>query len=233
MAQNLLDVINRSIGDELVTQIARRLGESDAATRLAIGGLVPVMIGCMAQRAASAEGAKSLLRMITSMPIDAKSLGAPAGLLTEDTGSLERMITMGPGIVGSLLGDQAMQLAGAVAGISAVRTSSASWLSAFIASFVCALVAREVQSNKLNANAFQSLMMAQRVALQGALDRRILMALGVKSLNSYLAEVNGGGLHTASPHATATTPPAAGSSNAWLIGVLLIIVFVAAWLLAY
>jgi hypothetical protein len=236
MQPNLLDVINRSLGDELVTQIARRLGEPDAATRLAIDGLVPVLVGCMAQRAASIDGAKGLLRMIASVSLEAKTVDAPVKLLAEDSGSLERLITMGPGILGSLLGSQATQLAVAVAGISALRISSASWLSAFMASFVCALVAKEVQANKLNANAFQNLLMAQRTALQGALDRRILMALGVKSLNSYLAEVNSGngGPHSIRSPETVNAQPASGSAlgSAWLIGAVLVIALVIAWLLS-
>lgn len=55
MTQNLLSMIDRSIEDEFVMHVARRLGEADAATRLAINGLVSVLIGCMAQRAAPAS----------------------------------------------------------------------------------------------------------------------------------------------------------------------------------
>lgn len=234
MTPNLLTMINRSVGDDLVMAVARRLGERDAATRLAIDGLVPVLIGCMAQRAASIDGAKSLLRIISSVTVDTKILETPGKLLAEDTGALERLITMGPGILGTLLDTQATQLAGAVASISGLSVSSASWLSAFMASLVCAIVAKEAR--KLNANGLQSLMMGQRAPLQGALDRRILMALGVKSLNSYLAEVNGGngGSHSSRLPESASTQSASGSalSNAWLIGGALFIAALVAWTLS-
>lgn len=191
MTQGLLDLFKRALGDDLVTQIARRLGESEEPTRLALDGLLPVLLGCMAQRGASVEGAQSLMRTIASVPLDPGILAAPARLLTEDTGTLERLTTMGPGMLGFLIGNQANRLAGAVASVSGIRVSSASWLVAFITALVCAVMNREVQASKLDAVGVQALLLAQREALQGSLDRRIVVALGNSSLNEYVVEGDG------------------------------------------
>ncbi len=191
MAQGLLDLFNRSLGPVFVARVAARLGETEAPTRLALDGLLPVLLACMAQRGANVEGAQSLLRTIASVPLDPAMIATPARLLTEDTGALERLTTMGPGILGFLLGNQASRLAGAVAEVSGIRVSSASWLAPFVTALVCAVTSREIQARKLDATAVQALLGDQREALQKSLDRRILAALGVKSLNGYLAEVNG------------------------------------------
>ncbi len=190
MTQSLLALFRHSLGADLVTQIARRLGEPEEPMRLALDGLLPVLLGCMAQRGASVEGAQSLMRTIASVPLDPGMLAAPARLLTEDTGTLERLTTMGPGMLGFLIGNQANRLAGAVASVSGIRVSSASWLVAFITALACAVMNREVQASKLVASGVQALLLAQREALQGSLDPRIVIALGISGLNQYRAEVD-------------------------------------------
>ncbi len=191
MAQGLLDLFNRSLGAAFVSRVAQRLGETEAPIQLALDGLLPVLLGCMAQRGASAEGAQSLIRTIASVPLDPGMVAAPARLLAEDTGALERLTTMGPGILGFLLGNQAGRLAGAVAKVSGIRVSSASWLAPFVTALMCAVLSKEIQAKKLDAIGVQAMLGEQREALQESLDRRILAALGVTSLNGYLAEVTG------------------------------------------
>ena len=191
MTQSLLDLFKRSLGEDLVTRIARRLDEPEEPMRRALDGLLPVLLGCMAQRGASVEGTQSLMRTIASVPLDPGILAAPARLLTEDTGTLERLTTMGPGMLGFLIGNQANRLAGAVASVSGIRVSSASWLVAFITALACAVMNREVQASKLDASGVQALLLAQREALQGSLDQRIVVSLGIPSLNQYIAEGDG------------------------------------------
>ncbi len=190
MAQGLLDLFNRSLGPVFVARVAERLGEKEAPTRLALDGLLPVLLACMAQRGANVEGAQSLIRTIASVPLDPAMIATPARLLTEDTGALERLTTMGPGILGFLLGNQASRLAGAVSKVSGIGVSSASWLAPFVTALVCALMHREVQSRKLDPIGVQGMLGDQREALQASLDRRILAELGVRSLSGYLAEVS-------------------------------------------
>ncbi len=191
MTQSLLDLFKHSLGEDLITQIARRLDEPEEPMRRALDGLLPVLLGCMAQRGATVEGTQSLMRTIGSVPLDPGILAAPARLLTEDTGSLERLTTMGPGMLGFLIGNQANRLAGAVASVSGIRVSSASWLVAFITALACAVMNREVQASKLDASDVQALLLAQREALHGSLDQRIVVALGIPSLNQYIAEGDG------------------------------------------
>ncbi len=199
MTQGLLELFRHSLGADLVTQIARRLAEPEEPMRLALDGLLPVLLGCMAQRAASVEGAQSMMRTISSVPLDPGMLAAPARLLTEDTGTLERLTTMGPGMLGFLIGNQANRLAGAVASVSGIRVSSASWLVAFITALACAVMNREVQASKLDASGVQALLLAQREALRASLDSRIVVALGVSGLNQYRAEEDSGAGSAAAP----------------------------------
>ncbi|MFN0299807.1 MAG: DUF937 domain-containing protein [Burkholderiales bacterium] len=209
MTQGLLELFKHSLGEDLVMQIARRLGEPEEPMRLAMDGLLPVLLGCMAQRGASVEGAQSLMRTIASVPLDPGMLAAPARLLTEDTGTLERLTTMGPGMLGFLIGNQANRLAGAVASVSGIRVSSASWLVAFITALVCAVMNRAVQTNKLDASGVQALLLAQREALQASLDRRVLAALGKSGLNDYVAGEDrgaGGASASAEPLAPVNMP---------------------------
>jgi hypothetical protein len=202
MSQNLLESFKRTLGEDVAGQLAKRLGEPEDQIRSAMDGVLPVLLGGLAQRGATAQGAASLMKTVATVPADPLMLAAPVKLLTEDTGALERMTTMGPGLLGFLFGNKAGGLAGALASVSGLRSSSTSWIAAFLTPIVCALLNREVQARKLDANGLHHLLAAQRPTLQGALDRRILNALGISNLSAYLSDIG-----TSAPAAPSVATP--------------------------
>lgn len=184
---NLLEKFHDALGADFVAHVATRLGEPQQQLRAAVEGMLPVLLGSLVERG-SAGNAGTLLKSVASVPADPLMLEHPASLLTEDTGALERLTTMGPGLLGFLLGNKANALASAVGSASGIRTSSASWLGAVLAPLICALLYREVQQSRLDDSGLVQLLAAQREPLQAALDRRIVTAIGIAALNRLLPE---------------------------------------------
>lgn len=184
---NLLEKFHDALGADFVAHLATRLGETEPQLRAAVDGMLPVLLASLVERGSSGN-VGALLKSVASVPADPLMLERPVSLLTEDTGALERLTTMGPGLLGFLLGNKANVLASAVGTASGIRTSSASWLGAVLAPLTCALLNREVQQSRLDESGLAQLLVAQREPLQLALDPRIVSALGIPALNRLLPE---------------------------------------------
>lgn len=184
---NLLEKFRDALSAEFVAHIAARLNEPEQQLSAAVDGMVPVLLGSMLQRG-SPESVGALTKAVASVPADPLMLERPVSLLTEDTGALERLTTMGPGLLGFLFGNKASAVAAAVASVTGIRSSSASWLGAVLAPLTCALLNREIQGTRLDDDGVVTLLAAQREPLQAALDRRIVTAIGIGPLHRMLPE---------------------------------------------
>jgi len=209
MSQDLLAIVRRSLGDELVPEVAKRVRESEDKVRATFDCLLPVIVGMLVDRGATVEGARVLMRTMANVPLDALVLANPAKLLKEDAGILERVTTMGPGMLGQLLGNKAGQLPRAVGSATGVRAASASWMAAFLAPLVLAYVNREVQVGKLDEASVHRLLAAQQESLVGHVDERIVGALNMPALNIYMDEPQRTGRGAGAQAAIAAEPAAA------------------------
>ncbi len=191
VAANLLDTFRDALNTDFVAQVANRLGEPEPQLRAAVNGMVPVLLGTMLQRG-SPDNVGVLVKSAASVPADPLVLERPASLLTEDTGALERLTTMGPGLLGFLFGNRAAAVAPALASASGIRSSSATWLGAVLAPLTCALLNREVRRGGLDDHGVVQLLDAQREPLRAALDRELVTAIGIGALTRMLPEQSAG-----------------------------------------
>lgn len=74
MSLNILDLIKGQLGPALISQAAAQLGESESATSKAVGGLLPTVLGGLANNANN----PSVLQAITG--------AASSGLLSNQIG---------------------------------------------------------------------------------------------------------------------------------------------------
>jgi len=81
MNANLLSLAQTALGDDFSRQAAQFLGESPAGTQLAVSSLLPVVLGTIAHKGATSQGASGLMSLIGGANLDTSSLGNVAGLL--------------------------------------------------------------------------------------------------------------------------------------------------------
>ena len=191
MTSNLLDLIKRGLPADFSDLASKAVGESPGATQTALTAALPALVGAIAQKGATAEGAQSLLSLLDNPAV---STGAAANLSARVEGAQDRAaVTIGgSGLLGSLLGDKAGALAGTLASVAGLRNSqSASSLLALLAPIVLGFIKKIVGEQGLGASGLASLLAGQGPFLQGTLDRRLTSALGFASPSSLLDSLGG------------------------------------------
>jgi hypothetical protein len=80
MTANLLSLAQEALGGDFSKVAGQFLGESQGSTQSALTSLLPAVLGMVAQKGATPEGASGLLSLINGAKLDVDSLGNMAGL---------------------------------------------------------------------------------------------------------------------------------------------------------
>jgi len=207
MNANLLSLAQEALGGDFSKLAGSFLGESQASTQSALGSLLPAVLGSVAQKGATADGASSLLSMINSPKLDANLLGNVAGLFGGGGSGVSELLKLGTStLVPALFGDKSASLVNALSSAAGIKSSSATNLIAMVVPLVFAFLKKFVGEKGLNASSLSSLLASQGPNLQGALDSRITGALGFPSASAFL-----GGLGTQAADAARRTGAAVAS----------------------
>jgi len=236
MAANLLSLAQQALGGDFSKLVGQFLGESQGSTQSALTSLLPAVLGGIAQKGATPDGAAGLLSLINGANLDVKSLGNLAGLFGGGESGVNALLKAGTSsLVPALFGDKSGALVNALSTGSGIKTSSATNLLAMVVPLLLTFLKKFIGENGLNARSLASLLGEQAPNLQGALDSRLTGALGFASPAAFIggitgpaadaarragAAIAGGAGAAASAAAAATTATKSGFMRwlPWLIG---------------
>jgi outer membrane protein OmpA-like peptidoglycan-associated protein len=236
MTDNLLSLAQTALGGDFSRLAGQFLGESPASTQSALASLVPAVLGGIAQKGATSEGAASLLSLVNGSNLDTTILDNVAGLFGTGNNTMSSLMKLGTStLVPALFGDKAGGLVNALAGAAGIKGSSATNLVAMIVPLIFTFLKKYIAKNNLSAASLSSLLKGQGEHLSKALDGRLTGALGYASPAAMLsslggaaagaaksagAAVAGGAGAVASTAAAATTATKSGLMRwlPWLIG---------------
>ena len=191
MAVNLLEMIKQGLPGNFSDMAGKLVGESPGATQTALSAALPALLGSIAQKGATTDGAQSVLSLLDSPAVNTGALGNLSGLLSGGQQS-SALMTSGSGLLTSLLGDKFGALAGSLASIAGLKNSqSASNLLALLAPIVLGFIKKFAGDKGLGASGLASLLGGQGQFLQGALDKRLTSALGFQSPSAMLSSLGG------------------------------------------
>jgi outer membrane protein OmpA-like peptidoglycan-associated protein len=191
MTTNLLDLIKQGLPGDFSDLAGKVVGESPGATQTALTAALPALVGAIAQKGSTADGAQSLMSLLDNPAVSTGALANLSGLLGGGQNSAS-LTSAGSGLLGSLLGDKAGALAGTLASVAGLRNGqSASSLLALLAPIVLGFIKKFVGEKGLGASGLASLLAGQGQFLQGTLDRRLTSALGFASPSSLLDSLGG------------------------------------------
>lgn len=231
MNANLLQLAQQALGGDFAKLVGQFLGESESATTSALSGLLPAVLGGVAQKGATSDGAAALLSMINGANLDTSVLGNVAGLFGAGGSGANALMKAGTAsLVPALFGDKASGLVNALAGMSGVKSTSATNLLAIVVPLILAFLKKFIGEKSLNANSLSSLLSGQGQYLQGSLDNRITSALGFASPAAFLGSLGrqaadvarrtgaavAGGATAAAATATAAATQAKSGFGRWL-----------------
>ena len=200
MSANLLSLAQQALGSDFSKLAGQFLGESETTTQSAMRSLLPAVLGTVAQKGSTPEGAASLLSQLNSASVDTNILGNIAGLLGGSGGSstMQSLLRLGTDtLVPALFGDKAGSLVNSLASMSGMKSSSAMNLLAMTVPLVFAFLKKYVGEKKLDAGGLASLLGGQGPHLSNAIDGRIASALGFANPGAFLAGLGGAAADTA------------------------------------
>ena len=236
MAANLLSLAQQALGGDFSKLAGEFMGESQGSTQSALTSLLPAVLGGIAQKGATPDGAAGLLSLINGANLDVKSLGNLAGLFGGGGAGVNALLKAGTSsLVPALFGDKSGALVNALSSGSGIKSSSATNLLAMVVPLLLAFLKKFIGEKGLNASSLASLLGDQGPNLQGALDSRLTGALGFASPAAFIggitgpaadaarragAAIAGGAGAAASAAAAATTATKSGFMRwlPWLIG---------------
>ena len=195
------------------------------------------MIGGIAQKGATPQGASGLMSLINGANLDVSSLGNIAGLFGAGGTGVNALLKAGTGsLVPGLFGDKGGAIVNALSSYSGIKSSSATSLLAMVVPLVLTFLKKFMGEKSLDAKSLSSLLSSQGPNLQGMLDSRMSSALGFASPSAFLgslggqaadtakragaAVANGAGMAGSAAAAAATTATKSGLMRLlpWLIG---------------
>lgn len=166
----IIDLIKSQLSPEFVSQAATQLGESESKVSKAVGGLLPAVLGGLADNAQN----PSVLSSIT----DSASSGLLGNLLGGTSGN-----SMISNLISSIFGDKLNSILSMVSQFSGVSTDSASSLLNSVTGATIGSVSKYATENNLDANGISNLLTEQKGLLASLLPAGLsLGSLGIGSL---------------------------------------------------
>ncbi|WP_304343388.1 OmpA family protein [Chryseobacterium koreense] len=166
MALNVIDLIKGQLGAALISQAASHLGESESGVSKAIGGLLPAVVGGLANNAHK-SGVIDSITGAASSGILGNLLGASSGNSLIST------------VLNAIFGDKAGGLVTAISNFSGVSTSNTSSLLNMVTGAALGSLGKYSADHHLDASGISSLLQEQKGIVSSLLPAGLsLAALG-------------------------------------------------------
>jgi outer membrane protein OmpA-like peptidoglycan-associated protein len=235
MNTNLLTLAQEALGSDFTGLAAQFLGEPKGATESALSSLLPAVIGSVAQKGATPQGASGLMALINGAGLDTSALSNPAALFSGGGAGINGLLKAGTNsLVPSLLGDKSGAVVDALSSATGIKSSSATTLLAMVVPLVLTFLKKFIGERGLNAGSFSTLLSGQGANLRGTLDSRLTGALGFSSPGAFLGGLAGQTVDSAQRAGAAVMGGAAAATVAtrsslmrwlpWLIGAAILLV---------
>jgi len=181
MTLNLVDSVRGVLGDDVLGQAAKLIGENPVAVKSATTMLVPTLIGGLAQQGSTAGGAAALLDTLRSPAVDANIASNLPGLLLGGQ-STSSLLAQGSTLARAVFGERVGTVTDTVASLTGVRPTGASSLLFMLAPAALGVLKSHALKTGLDAGGLQQLLGAQASSLTSAVDPRLARAAGLGSL---------------------------------------------------
>lgn len=178
----LMDLISQHIGKDQISQIAKHIGASPEQTESAVSLAIPTLLGAVARKADSNEGASELHQAVQSHD-SGSMLGGLGGLLSGSAGSAITSALGGGGsggvgdLLGSLLGGRQSKVEqgiGKASGLSATQIGS---LMSMLAPLIMGTLGKTVQSKNMDADGMAGMLRDEKKSMENQASGGLLSGL--------------------------------------------------------
>ncbi|GEM_PF-287240 len=164
MSVNIIDLVKSYITPSVVAQLASHLGESEAGVSKAVDGLLPAVVGGLANHHNSA----GLLDQLRSMGNSGQLAGLASGASTQDT-------TVGL-LTNNIFGDNTGSVVSSIASYADINESSANSLLNMVAGATFGAVGKYVVDNNLDQASLSKILSDQKDDISSRLPAGLSLA---------------------------------------------------------
>lgn len=239
MAAALLNQISNEFGGETLTRISSAVGESPGKIKTALGDILPALLGGLASKAQTKEGAHELLDVIHQNNLDTQQY-EHVGDAIKSPNAMSNLMDTGKPLLDTVLGGKSRAVSDMVASHAGINPTSSRSLMSLALPLVLGLVGRRVGGG--GESGLMNLLGKPKTFLQDA-PAGIASALGLGGVAGMAGAAGAAGLADVSgaanaatgtarstlsevgqraqrytpevPHAAASASAAAGSTPAW------------------
>jgi len=169
MSFNLAVAIQALISNNLVNKASSFSGESEIKTNSTVNTMVPIIIGGLANKTATIEGANT----VANLAKDQYNSGVLDKLHSFFEPNNESTVNNGSMLVKSIFGENVNGLTSILSNHFGLKTSSISSLLAMVTPMVLAFVGKDVSANHLNATGLANMLSGQKNNITNALPTNL------------------------------------------------------------
>ncbi len=228
---NLLALLKDNLTPEMISKAANLVGEDAGSTATAMSGILPAVLGSVVSKASDADGASSLMSMLSSGGHDGGIMDNLGGLLGGGAGT-DGLMSAGSGILTSLLGDKMGGIVSLISSFAGIKSGSASSLMSLAAPMVMGAIGKQVSGGNMGASGLMSLLAGQKdhiaAAMPAGLGDKLGGLLGMGSMlggaSSLVSGVTNAASQTvsgATNYANDVVEEASGGLPKWLLPLLI------------
>jgi hypothetical protein len=176
MAVNLLELVQNQLSGPIVQKISGLVGESESATKSALGVAVPSLLAGAMRQSSTPTGANALAATLDH--VDTGILGNLGSALSSGGG---RLMEMGSRLLKNLFGGSLDTVTDGIARASGMSRSGIGSLLAMITPVVFGVLGRQKAAMGLDAGGLANLLSGQKSFLSGLLPSGLAESLGLGS----------------------------------------------------
>jgi OmpA-OmpF porin, OOP family len=214
---NLLDMAKSYFSNELISKASSHLGESEGGISKVISAAIPSLIGTIADKASSHDGANSVMQMASEQN-DSGILGSLGGFFNSDSNS--SLLSKGSSIISSLFGNggQSNMLTTLISSFAGVKGSSVGTIISMAAPALLGLIGKHSKDNNMSASSMASMLGEQKKSAMSMLPEGFSLSSLTGGASSAAASVS----NTAHATYNNVEEKAAGGMK-WLLPLLLLV----------
>jgi OOP family OmpA-OmpF porin len=219
MSFNLVDAAKGLFPNELIGKASSYLGESESGLSKAISGIIPSILGGVAEKATSSPTGAASITDLARESDDSGFLGNLGGFFENDGGGL---LNRGAGMLNGLFGEgKSNLLSTVISQFSGIKSSSANSLLGLAVPAILGMLGRHVKSNNMDAGGLSSLLSSQKSNIMNAVPAGLNLGSVFSGWGTRTADVVPD-VHTKPTHYVQDSPEDSGGGMKLLVPILLL-----------
>jgi len=153
MAADLLSQVTNQFSGDTLSKMASVIGETPVKTEMALGSLVPAILGTLASKASTTEGAHDVIDLIRRnnlTSVDVEDISHPSGATN--------LANTGRSLVDFLFGNKLNSITDWIASNAGINRASVTSLASLAAPAILGLIGRRLGSGGFNASSLSNLL---------------------------------------------------------------------------